>query len=74
MAFPRNSSALKASPASLIDSMMLSGAGFDLETHYADERASFAIVDGHGVTGQNPASSTAAAKLLLDVLAHQAPA
>jgi len=30
--------------------------------------ASFALVDGRVVTGQNPASSTAAAKALMDVL------
>jgi putative intracellular protease/amidase len=35
----------------------------------AADWASFAIVDGRLVTGQNPASSTAAAKALLDVLA-----
>ena len=35
----------------------------------AADWASFAIVDGRLVTGQNPASSTAAAKALLEVLA-----
>lgn len=34
----------------------------------AADWASFAIVDGRVVTGQNPASSTAAAKALVDVL------
>jgi putative intracellular protease/amidase len=29
----------------------------------------FVIVDGHLVTGQNPASSTAAAKAVLEILA-----
>jgi putative intracellular protease/amidase len=36
----------------------------------APDWQSFALVDGGIVTGQNPASSTAAAKLLLDVLGH----
>ncbi len=34
----------------------------------APDWASFAVVDGRVVTGQNPASSTAAAKALMDVL------
>lgn len=34
----------------------------------APDWASFAVVDGRVVTGQNPASSTAAAKALIDVL------
>jgi putative intracellular protease/amidase len=38
----------------------------------AADWASFAIVDGRVVTGQNPASSTAAAKALMDVLAAEA--
>ena len=37
----------------------------------AADWASFAIVDGRVVTGQNPASSTAAAKALVDVLAGE---
>ena len=37
----------------------------------AADWASFAIVDGRVVTGQNPASSTAAAKALVDVLAAE---
>ena len=32
---------------------------------------SFAIVDGRVITGQNPASSTAAAKALMEVLAAE---
>jgi putative intracellular protease/amidase len=38
----------------------------------AADWASFAIVDGRIVTGQNPASSTAAAKALMEVLAAEA--
>ena len=34
---------------------------------------SFAITDGRLVTGQNPASSTAAAQALLDLVMHSAP-
>jgi putative intracellular protease/amidase len=37
----------------------------------APDWQSFALVDGHLVTGQNPASSTAAANSLLDVLERQ---
>jgi putative intracellular protease/amidase len=40
----------------------------------APDWESFAIVDGRVVTGQNPASSTAAAKSLLKVLEQQASA
>lgn len=40
----------------------------------APDWQSFAIADGRLVTGQNPASSTAAANSLLKVLAQQAPA
>jgi putative intracellular protease/amidase len=40
----------------------------------AADWASFAIVDGRVVTGQNPASSTAAAKALMNVLAAEATA
>lgn len=40
----------------------------------APDWQSFAVVDGRLVTGQNPASSTAAANSLLKVLAQQAPA
>lgn len=35
----------------------------------AADRAPFAVVDGRVVTGQNPASSTAAAKALMELLA-----
>jgi len=35
----------------------------------AADWASFAVVDGRVVTGQNPASSTAAAKALMELLA-----
>ena len=37
----------------------------------AADWASYAVVDGRLVTGQNPASSTAAAKALLEVLASR---
>ena len=37
----------------------------------AADWASFAVVDGCVVSGQNPASSTAAAKALMEVLAGQ---
>jgi putative intracellular protease/amidase len=40
----------------------------------APDWESFALVDGRVVTGQNPASSTAAAQLLIKVLAQQAAA
>lgn len=40
----------------------------------APDWQSFAIADGRLVTGQNPASSTAAARSLLNVLAQQSPA
>lgn len=40
----------------------------------AADWASFAIVDERVITGQNPASSTAAAKALLEVLAEGVPA
>jgi putative intracellular protease/amidase len=40
----------------------------------APDWQSFAITDGRLITGQNPASSTAAAKALLDLLAERAAA
>lgn len=40
----------------------------------APDWESFALVDGRVVTGQNPASSTAAAQLLIKVLSQQAAA
>ena len=53
--------------------------GFDDELKRAGARyekaadwESFAIVDGRLVTGQNPASSTAAARALLNVLTQNA--
>jgi putative intracellular protease/amidase len=39
----------------------------------AGDWESFSIIDGRLVTGQNPASSTAAAHALLEVLTHSAP-
>ena len=56
-------------PFSIEDSMKQSGAQFSKGPDWA----SYVLVDGHLVTGQNPASSEEAARALLKLVAKEPP-